>query len=1022
MSEWSVEAWEIPGASPFQRRVMDVPGRLEFTQPASGVGRANISIPQDWDRLNEILDPANDVGSLLRLIQTDRSGDPQIVAEYVLRRTATPRKDAGNMIQLTAPSIEDALEWAVVYPYDWPPEIFTPNWIYGGEGAAGTFRNGGMEDSNLNGDAETGVITPWESTTDSADTKAPDSDVIIDTSDPRSGTYCFEVDPSTFHSGFARKNLRVIPGQQYVFSAFLKEPSNSGQRFTMGIQMGPGSVLDVGAAVYNDIGIAELNGAAYQAGASDGTYQTLDATVTFGPNVIGTDIWSFYDEHPSGNGALFRVDDTTVLGHGIGLEPWDTDGAIEPDVFELDTGTFRSGTQSMKWKVNAGSGAGGSSVFQAINDLTVGKTYTFGGFFQHDGVGSEPIRMLVFKSGGVWVNNAITQIVTGAQFTYASVTFVAPETDLWIDFRYVDAGASPNFWIDDISLAEGLAPSTIGEIMLALLADAQTDHTAEAGDLARETLTWLKADFTASVDSAGNAWRADESLTIVRGKTYGKVLGSDLAKLGYEYRIKPNPSYPGDPESHILQIYNPADLTTRVGGASNDLVGSVGFSGGNVTKGPVVKTPKSRTVALAEGDALQFAVAKDAAGVAAWGARELYVPVADVLDPATLTQAADTSLVERGAVITATRITILDDGVFSPFIDFDPGDWVRGELPPDLPRGNHRIVAVTGTIMEGTSVFDLDIGAHVFVGTSGMNEAVSRLLAKFDGVKEPVEEVSAAGILGDAFTGPIEVTYLVAASDARAELRAVADYVCSSADDQIEIQAAIDAAEAATAGVGKVVLSDGAFACTAPVLVGINGGTVLKGQGIDITGVTFTMRGGSGTAALRLDSTTYAGAEDLSVVVVDAGTANYAVANNASGGGHLTNISAKMEDATRRGAFQISGTDISCRGLRVPNGNQGHGIDMAGSHLDLDDCIVAGTSVVGGAIQGEAFYAASGGPVSMKGCKVKSTVDGDGFVTFGTNFTFTDCVSETSVGHGFLIGGTDNTVVGCITIGGGVGE
>ncbi len=828
MSEWSVEAWEIPGASPFQRRVMDVPGRLEFTQPASGVGRLNIAIPQDWGRLDKILDPANDVGSLLRVIQTDRSGDPQIVAEYVLRRTATPRKDAGNLIQLTAPSIEDALEWAVVYPYDWPPEIFTPNWIYGAEGAEGSFANGGMEDFNLNGDAETGEVTPWQSTTAAADVKAPDSDLVIDITDPRNGTYCFEVDPSTFHSGMVLRGLSVEPNSTVVFQGFLKEPSNSGQRFTMGIQMGAGSTLDVGAKIYNDIGLAELDGAAYRAGATDGTYQTLDATVTFGPKVTETNIFFQYDEHPSGNGALFRVDDITVTGFGIGLAPWETVGDL--DIFELYTVPVDEGTQSMKFQVSAGSGANESGPRQRVTGLTIGKTYTWSQKFVHDAGGNEPVRMIAKRPAGAWVASAVTQIPTGATFTYAAVTFVADTTEIWLDARYGNAGASPVFNMDTGQFAEGLQPATIGTIGLALLADAQTDHSGEAGDLARVTLLWLKADFTAAVDSAGNAWRATESLTIVRGKTYGKVMSDDFAKLGYEYRIKPNPSYPGDSESHILQIFNPADLTTRVGGASNDLVASVGFSGGNVTKGPVVKTPKSRTVALAEGDALQFAVAKDAAGVAAWGARELYVPVDDVMDSATLTQAADTSLVERGAAITATRITILDDGVFSPFIDFDPGDWVRGELPPDLPRGNHRIVAVTGTIEEATSVFDLDIGAHVFVGASGMNEAVSRLLAKFDGIKEPVEAASAAGIL-EPFRGPIERDYFVAAVDSRPELRLLAGFKCDGVDDDEEWNASmlIAAALGTSDGGAEVVLASGTYTMAAGATITVPAGVGLVG-------------------------------------------------------------------------------------------------------------------------------------------------------------------------------------------------
>lgn len=64
---------------------------------------------------------------------------------------------------------------------------------------------------------------------------------------------------------------------------------------------------------------------------------------------------------------------------------------------------------------------------------------------------------------------------------------------------------------------------------------------------------------------------------------------------------------------------------------------------------------------------------------------------------------------------------------------------------------------------------------------------------------------------------------LVAASDASAEVKAKADYVCDGSADQVEIQAAINAAQ--LEGGGAIQLSEGTFQLSAPIM--INGTTTV---------------------------------------------------------------------------------------------------------------------------------------------------------------------------------------------------
>jgi polygalacturonase len=112
----------------------------------------------------------------------------------------------------------------------------------------------------------------------------------------------------------------------------------------------------------------------------------------------------------------------------------------------------------------------------------------------------------------------------------------------------------------------------------------------------------------------------------------------------------------------------------------------------------------------------------------------------------------------------------------------------------------------------------------------------------------PVLTVDANGLtvegLATAITGR-GPTLTVAASDAHATVKAQADYLCDGTDDDVQIQAAIDALAAAG---GKVVLTEGTFTIgTAPVLAS---NTCLVGQGM---GITTIIQVDSGDLAILID-------------------------------------------------------------------------------------------------------------------------------------------------------------------------
>ena len=130
--------------------------------------------------------------------------------------------------------------------------------------------------------------------------------------------------------------------------------------------------------------------------------------------------------------------------------------------------------------------------------------------------------------------------------------------------------------------------------------------------------------------------------------------------------------------------------------------------------------------------------------------------------------------------------------------------------------------------------------------------ATSDLLRRFDALQDPAAATTTAATAAVIFTGPIETTFLVAASDARAEIKAVADYICDGTADQAEINAAWLAVQSLNIGGGKVVLSAGTFTMSDGVTVNPDQGEpgVMVGAGRGAT--LIHMASGSFTSAVRV--------------------------------------------------------------------------------------------------------------------------------------------------------------------------
>ncbi len=140
-----------------------------------------------------------------------------------------------------------------------------------------------------------------------------------------------------------------------------------------------------------------------------------------------------------------------------------------------------------------------------------------------------------------------------------------------------------------------------------------------------------------------------------------------------------------------------------------------------------------------------------------------------------------------------------------------------------------------------------------FDDEAAQEAATDSLLRRFDALTDPPPTGTAGGAsVATPRIGPIEATYLVAASNARDSIKEVADFVCNGVGDHVEINAAWEAIEAQNIGGGRVVLSAGTFSIADKVTVNTGQGEpgVMIGAGQGAT--LIHMASGSNAAAVRV--------------------------------------------------------------------------------------------------------------------------------------------------------------------------
>lgn len=603
LTDYYLQAWTLPSAATFEPVVAQVPfERFSFGEGLNTIENNFLSMGAGFDRLLEILDPANEVETLIRCFKRDGSEVGNFLCKDVYRKYAD-----NSETRLSGPHVSDEFRRAIVYPYDWvndQTEVKSPDWEWGAPNRFLT--NGDLEEGDEASTGwESGGMEGWEATPNSPGTwNDPDSVEVIDDGNARTGSYAVKLNADVAHSGI-RKQFTVTGGSRITGSIWIKS-ATTGRRATLVITVKSGYTNhQANARYWQGFLIHELGNVAYQAGATTGVYQQISFDVTLASDQENFYIAIYDDEHGGGDGPIYYIDDFTISGGSIGFEPW----VARNSTLTLETTNVRQGTYSLD-VVTDGSGVDtdGVDYGDVVDGLTIGQTYTLTFWVQHaHGVAVNFRALIKDDNSDAWLQSTQVSVPTGlGSWTRVSTEWVATQTAVRLELR-VGLAAAVTFYMDTVTFATGLAPTTLGDILQLLLAPMQT----------RSVLDWVKIDgFDITNDSSSTAWSNSEvSVRVNRGRNFKQVLDL-LADFGLEWDLIWNS---GTSEYELRCFDQGNSGTDKTATDEGQIMPGTGFLDATLLRG----SPGANRI-LAEGENFAFAEQTDAGRETAYGRRESY--------------------------------------------------------------------------------------------------------------------------------------------------------------------------------------------------------------------------------------------------------------------------------------------------------------------------------------------------------------------------------------------------------------
>lgn len=286
----------------------------------------------------------------------------------------------------------------------------------------------------------------------------------------------------------------------------------------------------------------------------------------------------------------------------------------------------------------------------------------------------------------------------------------------------------------------------------------------------------------------------------------------------------------------------------------------------------------------------------------------------------------------------------------------------------------------------------------------------NRATATADGALMTMQPIGTDVLAGSASVRT--ATRIVAATDASAEMKAVADYLCDGVADDVQINAALASLPASG---GVVLLSEGTFTIAAPVAT-TAANQAVRGMGMGAT-TLFAVNAGGTPLNDGLIKLNY-GYSEVSDLTVDGNKANNAAqtlmhgVRLVAGGGHLVQ--------------RVRGVNSAGWGMVVL-------VEVQGSVIR--DCLIENAATIGAILRAPAAnplvvsgctFKGSGanggvwcddGPILLSDCMALSN-SGGGFVALAAavNSSFVNCVAQSNTNYGFGITGTNSQVINCQAI------
>ena len=680
---WWIEAWSEDGTTKLIDTVDVIAASI---QPIlNGVGGGSITVASDYPRIKEIIDPdprdsngdpLPPVNSLLRVFLHG-------VEQYAFNAESIDKKlqdDAETSVIISGDGIESSLRWATVYPADHPQAtIVAGDHLYGS--ALNLITNGGLEDGRSRLDNlgfESGDVDPWDAEPEGGTLVT--SNVVF-----RTGAWSLKITPVVLDGG-GGIDLSVVPGDRIFFDSYVKETGGTGDEVTL-------------LAYYID---------------DDDDEQTLDtalvnlaATWSLGALefTVPADItsiriaWRYTDG--SGPPHEFFVDDNFEAG---AISPWVSKGFATIELSETESAAGR-----FSLKVIPTSERGGAKISFPVNP-----NQRVSASIAVTGPAGDTIQLRVVIDG---VATFDTIALTGAPafdvFTLTGTPGTDQTTLLLEIFTLETSGFAP-FFVDVASAIPGEDATSGGGIFLDLFADAQ----------ARGILLGFSTDFTAALDSKGEAWDEPALATQIRRSLSLLDVAALLAGYGLDWKVT---------SQKVIQFFNDLGSDLTIQETAPVLQNGRGIGGGKLSR----QVPKI-TRLFAEGAAGVWTTKANTPDEAGIEPKEKYLVATSALDATALDRAASADLDTNNARQSAIRIDLEPEAGILPFFDFIVGDSIFVDL---FDEGGDPIVTIE-QYPEGFKVIGIsvDLSAEEPHYTVDLNWVVLEEMAARDAALRVLQE------------------------------------------------------------------------------------------------------------------------------------------------------------------------------------------------------------------------------------------------------------------------------------------